>query len=1162
MGITMQKILSFAAILFGCVSVSMDAGPPERNRARHSQQASARSFSPGTHVKSTPYLTQLQHVTTQLDSFKALGKYTAADSASVQLLQKMQTRPGTEDVHLTPFLLETGHLQCEMGSYQEAYSLFQRVLGMESDGNPMERRYILSALRGIAIALAGLGKVAAAEDSARSCVDLSRELYGENDARHAEDLAIRAGIRIRQDRLRDAAGLLDRAIQLVEDQWGVEQEELADYLYDRASILNSVGKYRQALPLFERSAAINTKHWGRDHPKTAVSRLGIASIFDQQGEFAEARTLYGDILNTTENAFGPAHPYAVDAAIGLSTVLGDLGDYAKAENILRRCLEATIGEYGEKHATSAGLMLNLADVLAMLGKHVESTQLFRRTAALAEEIYGPNHTQTVAALYGLAHTLRRISRQVDAEPLYRRCIRIIEENHGSPHPDNIRYRGRLGMCIFEAGKADEGIESIKNGIAEANEIYGADCYQAALQERQLAKTYHELRQWENAIPIYKHSLSVLDKFFGPDHPFLSKCLKGLAQVYYEIGPLDEAIMYANRAVATHENNEGRPRLELAHLLRVKALIEMDAGQWNAAAATLLRGGQLALAVQQESYQLSCSSEALLQCSLPWRFARMMMTVVESATHESDSLIEQAFPLLVRTHGHVLDWLAERQRMLETFADTSQVRRLQEANESAGQRIVDLIINKPVIDQDEFLKRLAGARRDEEITGRALSSAIEHLRMSRKQTPGAELITLQALAAALDSGTTLVHFMRFPKWLSPRMEGIPNHTSNYGVFRLRKIDARSWDLDFVDLGNARSLDTLIFDYRDCIDGMTPGRRPTAKEESVYRSIARRLYDRIWAPVMDPIDTREHDEPAPMVLIVPNQWFYLLDFNTLLSPEDELVIERWKVHLLSSAGDLLRLTRERPPSRGMLAVGNPTYSSPPTGNNTAAAPDEYRSSPILCEDAYRPPKPLPGAEREIRIISEQYAQTTGESVTLLLGAEAVEDSVKHLLSGKRIVHLATHGFYCGELPKQYPHITAALNDNPLLMSGLVLASGGGEDDGLLTAQEIVCLNLQNVDWAVLSACVSGLGRLVQNEGLFGLRRAFEIAGVRTVVMALWRIDDTCMRELMVEMYKRRLAGSSTVDALRGAQLERFREQKRRSNRIHPVLWGGIVAQGDWR
>jgi CHAT domain-containing protein len=111
-------------------------------------------------------------------------------------------------------------------------------------------------------------------------------------------------------------------------------------------------------------------------------------------------------------------------------------------------------------------------------------------------------------------------------------------------------------------------------------------------------------------------------------------------------------------------------------------------------------------------------------------------------------------------------------------------------------------------------------------------------------------------------------------------------------------------------------------------------------------------------------------------------------------------------------------------------------------------------------------------------------------------------------------------------------------------------------------LVCLDLRDLDWVVLSACGSGLGRLITGEGTFGLRRAFEIAGARTVVSTLWQVGDTRTTELMLDVYRRRLAGSSTIDAVRMAQLERLRDQRRRFNRIHPSLWGGIVAEGDWR
>jgi CHAT domain-containing protein len=99
-------------------------------------------------------------------------------------------------------------------------------------------------------------------------------------------------------------------------------------------------------------------------------------------------------------------------------------------------------------------------------------------------------------------------------------------------------------------------------------------------------------------------------------------------------------------------------------------------------------------------------------------------------------------------------------------------------------------------------------------------------------------------------------------------------------------------------------------------------------------------------------------------------------------------------------------------------------------------------------------------------------------------------------------------------------------------------------------------------VLSACDTGLGRFVPGEGTFGLRRAFEIAGARTVVTTLSQVADSRTTSLMLDLYKRRLSGQSTVDAVRMAQLERLRDQRRRYNRVHPSLWGGIIAEGDWR
>jgi CHAT domain-containing protein len=278
---------------------------------------------------------------------------------------------------------------------------------------------------------------------------------------------------------------------------------------------------------------------------------------------------------------------------------------------------------------------------------------------------------------------------------------------------------------------------------------------------------------------------------------------------------------------------------------------------------------------------------------------------------------------------------------------------------------------------------------------------------------------------------------------------------------------------------------------------------------------------------------------------------VDFNALLAPSGELVIERWKLHYLSSVRDLLRAPREQTNGRGLLAVGNPAYEPTPRDSN------EVTSGWCVDDDALV--AGLPGAEKEVGAIAGLFETTNGEPATVLVGADATKPAVCRHLEDARFAHFATHGFYCDEDERRYIYFSHRMVD-PLLQSGLVLCNE--EDDGLLTAQELVCLDLGGLDWVVLSACDTGLGRFVPGEGTFGLRRAFEIAGARTVVTTLSQVADSRTTSLMLDLYKRRLSGQSTVDAVRMVQLERLREQRRRYNRVHPSLWGGIIAEGDWR
>ncbi|MDX1389108.1 MAG: CHAT domain-containing protein, partial [Acidobacteriota bacterium] len=291
----------------------------------------------------------------------------------------------------------------------------------------------------------------------------------------------------------------------------------------------------------------------------------------------------------------------------------------------------------------------------------------------------------------------------------------------------------------------------------------------------------------------------------------------------------------------------------------------------------------------------------------------------------------------------------------------------------------------------------------------------------------------------------------------------------------------------------------------------------------------------------------------VLLVPEASLHQVVFAALpVQEEGRFLVERGpRIHLLGGARDVVRFVREgaKESGSGLLAVADPAFASPRAG----AA---HRSTD-LCSAVFAGPwEPLPASAVEVRRIRELFSET--ESVDLLLGEEATERALQDKAAGRRVLHIATHGYFVA------PDCEAEEGRAPvppLLRSGLVLARAG-DDDGILTAEELTALDLDGAEIVVLSGCDTGLGEIDVGEGVYGLRRAFELAGARTVVMTLWSVPDRQALAWMTSFYERLLDGARAGDAAHDASLsllERLRAQRRPP---HPWLWTGFVTAGDWR
>ena len=294
----------------------------------------------------------------------------------------------------------------------------------------------------------------------------------------------------------------------------------------------------------------------------------------------------------------------------------------------------------------------------------------------------------------------------------------------------------------------------------------------------------------------------------------------------------------------------------------------------------------------------------------------------------------------------------------------------------------------------------------------------------------------------------------------------------------------------------------------------------------------------------------------------------------------MIEDYDISYINCGRDVLRFgaATTGQPAEPLLAA-DPDFDFGGLGARatvTSEASQERRSRDLDASLRF-PVNRLEGTRRE----GEQIAGMLG--IKPWLEGDFVEGRLKEECRSPCILHLATHGFFLedqhrelrddgrgaglieGLTDERSTDPPGPLPENPLLRSGLILAGVNtwhrngrqplaGIEDGLLTAEDVTGLNLRATELVVLSACDTGLGEVHTGEGVFGLQRAFILAGAKTLIMSLWKVPDQQTQELMVDFYARLLAGEGKAEALRNAQLAM------KAKYPDPYYWGAFVCLGD--
>ena len=309
-----------------------------------------------------------------------------------------------------------------------------------------------------------------------------------------------------------------------------------------------------------------------------------------------------------------------------------------------------------------------------------------------------------------------------------------------------------------------------------------------------------------------------------------------------------------------------------------------------------------------------------------------------------------------------------------------------------------------------------------------------------------------------------------------------------------------------------------------------------------SQSRLLYQTLVRPVEAALSS------VNKLIVIPDGALAYLPFETLLADTkpsgSQLLLERFAVSYAPSASSLVAirdLKRDAPARNGLIAFGDPVYHEDRNAGERSVAPKAEAPLPNSYRERGFDLTRLPYTRDEVNSIGSLVPSAQRR---IYVGEQAREQTVKSVaLDGYRYVHFAAHGMIDEERP---------------MRSGIVLSlESGSKEDGVLQMSEIMRLKF-NADLVTLSACRTGLGKLLNGEGVIGLTRAFFYAGADSVVVSLWNVNDSATSELMKGFYQNLNRGLAKDEALRQAKLSVIKNKQRTWRHRH--FWAPFVLVGE--
>lgn len=911
---------------------------------------------------------------------------------------------------------------------------------------------------------------------------------------------------------------------------------------------------------------------GHLHYATTLSRLAFLYLRLDSNEKAEA--LYLEALAIREIALGREHPSYCDILNKLAWVYENKGQYEKSETFYLQSKEIFEVQLKDKeHHAYMACLNNLALLYFMMGNYEKAEALYLEVKAIRGKISGIEHPEYGRVLHNLSLVYAEMGNYEKSEALLVEAKTIRGKALGKEDPDYAESVVGLAMLYDEIGNFESAEALYLENKAILEKSVGRESHLYAGGLGALGEHYMEMGDYKKAEPLLLEALAIDEKIFGNQHPYYAGNLQALAYMHKNLNNFEKAALLSSAAKTIQEKVLGKETR--AYHLNARFMADLYRAMGNYEEAEPLYDELSHLNQSMITKALHHLSEREMNTYLITFSAtqNQILSFVQTPAAKDLSTVRTAYNNTLFHKGFLLNAYTQVKRLvLSDSVSTEKFNLLKSYERRLAAEYANPIAERDSINVGTLETEANDLEKDLARSIAGYGEAMQQVKWQEVQQhlqPGEaaiEFVHYRLYRHKETDSTIYAALILRPGWAQPRM---------VNLFEQRDIQP------LLAAANTAALVGQLYATRGSKKGegiVIPGQKMAG------------LYQLLWAPIDSLLSG------ATTIYYAPSGLLHRLHLGAVALPgTNQVLADRYALVQLGSTRALavgtktsarIIAAKARPPAgrvRTAALFGGLRYDAP-TAIPAKPATDSAQAAPVspsydvaalrsaLGDRGGNAWNYLAGTEKEVKNVSTSLKKA-GYSVRSLGGHDGTEAAFKMLGSAgspaPAVLHIATHGFFFPD-PKDTTRQREALSDrdpvfktsdNPLLRSGLVLAganhawAGGstpnGQEDGILTAYEISQMNLAGTELVVLSACETGLGDVDDNEGVYGLKRAFKIAGAKYLIMSLWQVPDKQTQELMSAFYQNWLGQKKTIPVAFAAAQRNMRKQY-----DDPFFWAGFV------